>query len=257
MKTYARELVARLPRVAPEYAYVPFTRGRQLRLGRAGRASAGDAARAARSRALPVAVRAGARCRARFVITIHDLIHLRFPQYFKAKVGPYYATVVRLACARAAARHHRRRAHGRRSRDVSGRRPRESPRHSARRRRAFSRPVRRIAARARICSTSAITAQHKDLPTLFDAWSALPERLEVDLYLTGPDDFGGELQRRSGAARAIVALGDVGDERLAAYYAGARRSCSRRCARASGCRCSRRWPPAAPWSRATTPCRGR
>ena len=37
----------------------------------------------------------------RFVITIHDLIHLRFPQYFKAKVGPYYRTVVRRACARA------------------------------------------------------------------------------------------------------------------------------------------------------------
>ncbi len=38
---------------------------------------------------------------ARFVITIHDLIHLRFPQYFKAKVTPYYHTVVRWACARA------------------------------------------------------------------------------------------------------------------------------------------------------------
>ena len=24
------------------------------------------------------------------IITIHDLIHLRFPDYFKAKVGPYY-----------------------------------------------------------------------------------------------------------------------------------------------------------------------
>ncbi|HEY2474895.1 MAG TPA: glycosyltransferase, partial [Candidatus Cybelea sp.] len=63
--------------------------------------------------------------------------------------------------------------------------------------------------------------KHKDLATLFDAWSALPADLPIDLYLTGPDDFGGELQRRSGATRAIVALGDVPAERLGSYYAGA------------------------------------
>ncbi len=40
--------------------------------------------------------------------------------------------------------------------------------------------------------------EHKDLATLFAAWSALPEEWHVDLYLTGPDDFGGELQQRSG-----------------------------------------------------------
>jgi len=37
----------------------------------------------------------------------------------------------------------------------------------------------------------------------------------------GPDDFNGELQRRGGAGRQIVALGDVPTERLVAYYAGA------------------------------------
>jgi glycosyltransferase involved in cell wall biosynthesis len=62
---------------------------------------------------------------------------------------------------------------------------------------------------------------HKNLATLFDAWSRLPAEDTVDLYLTGPDDFDGELQRRSTATRAIAALGDVPDERLEAYYAGA------------------------------------
>ena len=42
-----------------------------------------------------------------------------------------------------------------------------------------------------------------------------------ELYVTGHDDFGGELQRRSTQLRTIVALGDISTERLASYYAGA------------------------------------
>ena len=63
--------------------------------------------------------------------------------------------------------------------------------------------------------------RHKDLPTLFEAWSHLPAPATLDLYLTGPDDFAGELQRRSSLPRRIVALGDVSTEQLIAYYAGA------------------------------------
>jgi glycosyltransferase involved in cell wall biosynthesis len=50
----------------------------------------------------------------------------------------------------------------------------------------------------------------------------LPPEAAVDLYLTGPDDFEGELQRRSTSDRRIVALGDVPAELLPSYYAGAR-----------------------------------
>ncbi|MEO6834503.1 MAG: glycosyltransferase family 1 protein, partial [Candidatus Tumulicola sp.] len=64
--------------------------------------------------------------------------------------------------------------------------------------------------------------RHKDLATLFAAWSAMPEDCRIDLYVTGPDDFAGELQKRRTASREIVALGDVSKERLRAYYAGAR-----------------------------------
>jgi glycosyltransferase involved in cell wall biosynthesis len=221
MSTYARELVTRLPRVAPEYAYVPFTHG-----GNFGWSEQVE---------LPLAIRRAnldmvhflsqyvpALLPSRFVVTIHDLIHLRFPQYFKAKVGPYYATLVRFACARA------RRVITDDDRTVDDlaaflgvkrAKVRVIPLGVGE---IFLRPVEPYAAARPYLLYVGNHREHKDLPTLFEAWSSLPDAWHVDLYLTGPDDFGGELQRRSGAARAIVALGNVTTERLAAYYAGAR-----------------------------------
>ena len=101
MKTYVRELVARLPHVAPEFAYATFTQGanfdwsEQVSLPRAIRDAKLDVIHFL-SQYVPVLLPRT------FVVTIHDLIHLRFSQYFKAKVRPYYATVVRYACSRAA-----------------------------------------------------------------------------------------------------------------------------------------------------------
>jgi glycosyltransferase involved in cell wall biosynthesis len=222
MKTYAAELNARLPRVAPDFTFVPFTRGTNFGWSE--------------QVALPLAI---GRARldlvhylslyapllspVRSIVTIHDLIHLRFPEYFKAKVGPYYRTAVRWACARA------RRVITDDERTIgdlqkflgvdpqkvrvvalgvderflqAGRAPRApSPR--------------------RYFLYAGNHRRHKDLPTLFAAWSALGDEAPIDLYVTGPDDFGGELQRRRTASRAIVALGDVPPERLAGYYAGA------------------------------------
>jgi glycosyltransferase involved in cell wall biosynthesis len=220
MKTYARELVARLPHVAPENEYVTFSAGgnfgwsEQIRLPLAIRRARLDLVHFL-AQYVPLALPA------RFVMTIHDLIHLRFPQYFKAKVGPYYATVVRFACARAA--------------------------------RVITDDARTVedlvtllgVERAKIrvvplgvdeVFLAAVTPhaaprpyllyvgnhrEHKSLATLFEAWSCLPESRRIDLYLTGPDDFGGELQQRSSDTRAIVTLGDVTTQDLVAYYAGA------------------------------------
>ncbi len=221
MKNYGRELVARLPRVAPEYAYVPFAQGgnfgwsEQIALPLAIRRARLDLVHFL-SQYVPVIVPR------RFVITIHDLIHLRFPEYFKAKVAPYYATVVRFACARAA------RVITDDDRTVEDlafflgvdrAKIRVVPLGVGE---AFARVVAPFAAPRPYLFYVGNHREHKNLSTLFEAWSALPESWGIDLYLTGPDDFGGELQRRSGGARAIVALGDVTTERLAEYYAGAK-----------------------------------
>lgn len=221
MTTYVRELVARLPRVAPEYEYVTFTEGANF--GWSEQASLPLALRRAKldvvhflSQYVPVFLPR------RFVMTIHDLIHLRFPEYFKAKVGPYYATVVRRACARAQMVI----TDDDRTVDdlatllgVQRAKIRVIPLGVSE---LFLRPVQAHGGTRPYLLYVGNHREHKDLATLFEAWSTLPESWQIDLYLTGPDDFGGELQRRSGRDREIVALGDVATERLAAYYAGAR-----------------------------------
>ncbi len=160
-------------------------------------------------------------------MTIHDLIHLRFPQYFKAKVGPYYGRVVRM------------RARGRARVITDDERTREDfdafsasirrrfvviplgvderfsyhPERSEESRRAVERPYLLYVGNHR---------RHKSLSTLIAAWEALPERCDVDLLLTGPDDFEGALQRVSDGRRRAQALGDVSNDRLAALYRDAR-----------------------------------
>ena len=221
MKAYVRELAARLPRVAPEYDYVPFTRGgnfgwqEQIALPLAMK-------RARLNLAHFLALYVPAIVPVRFVVTIHDLIHLRFPHHFKAKVRPYYETVVRWTCARAA----RVVTDDERTVEdlvellgVKRAKIRVIPLGVSE---PFFQPRAPFAGPRPYVLYVGNHRTHKDLATLFEAWSALPPGLDVDLYLTGPDDFGGDLQRRSGANRSIVALGDVPDERLAAYYAGAR-----------------------------------
>ena len=221
MQTYVRELVARLPRVAPEYSYVPFTKGgnfgwsEQVALPLLLRRAKLDAVHFL-SQYVPVLLPR------RFIVTIHDLIHLRFPQYFKSKVGPYYAAVVRRACARAS----RVITDDDRTVDdleellgVNRAKVRVIPLGVSE---IFSGVVVPHRAARPYFLYVGNHREHKDLATLFAAWSNLPERYELDLLLTGADDFGGELQRRSTARRAIVALGNVSASALAGYYAGAR-----------------------------------
>jgi glycosyltransferase involved in cell wall biosynthesis len=221
MKTYAQELAARLPRVAPEYAYITFTQGanfgwdEQVRLRAAIRRARLDVVHFL-SLYTPLLLPP------RFVITIHDLIHLRFPQYFKAKVRPYYSTVVRWACARA----QRVITDDERTVEdlaeflhVDRAKVRVIPLGVAE---SFLQPVTPFVARRPYLLYVGNHREHKDLATLFDAWSALLEHWPIDLYLTGDDDFGGELQRRSARGGEIVALGDLTTSNLAAYYAGAR-----------------------------------
>ena len=221
MQTYARELARRLPRVAPEYDYVTFTAGGNF--GWSEQVALPWKMRRARvALAHFLALYAPVVIPVRYVVTIHDLIHLRFPQYFKAKVGPYYHTVVRSLCARAA----RIITDDERTIEdlvallgVDARKIRVIPLGVEERFLETVSP--RVAARPYVLYAGN-HRRHKDLPTLFAGWSALPESLGVDLYVTGSDDFGGELKRRSTAHRQIVALGEVTASELAGLYAGAR-----------------------------------
>jgi glycosyltransferase involved in cell wall biosynthesis len=221
MKAYARELAARLPRVAPDLAFVTFDRGanfswdEQVRLPAALRAARLDLTHFLSLYTPVFAPRPS-------VITIHDLIHLRFPEYFKSKVGPYYQTVVRRACARAA-----------RVITDDERTIEDLQRFLG----VDPAKVRVVALGVDDCYLRAPQPHrgerpyllyvgnhraHKDLPTLFAAWSSLDAERALDLYLTGDDDFGDALAAYRRTNGRIVALGEVGEGELASYYAGAR-----------------------------------
>lgn len=219
MKAYAEELATRLPRVAPDLHFETVVRSSALSL--------------AEQVAVPLALR---RTRARlvhflsmyaplfgprpYVITIHDLIHLRFPQYFKRRVGPYYATIVRGVCARAArviTDDERTVDDLRRFLGVSPENvvvvplgvddvflgdttPAPEPR-----------PYFLYAGNHR---------EHKDLPTLFAAWQALDPAWEIDLLLTGDDDLRADAVRPRRERGELRFLGTVNSVRLAQLYAG-------------------------------------
>jgi glycosyltransferase involved in cell wall biosynthesis len=220
MIAYARELRARLPRVAPEFTYRFFDRGgnfgwnEQLAMPLAMRRSRPVVSHFL-SQYVPLLPPAP------FVLTIHDLIHLRFPQFFKSKVGPYYRTVVRNACARAArviTDDPRTIDDLRRLLHVDAEKIRVVPLGVGE---AFSAPAAAYRGERPYLLYVGNHRTHKNLATLFEAWDTLPERAAVDLYVTGRDDFDGGLERRSTPRRRIVALGDVSEGALISYYRGA------------------------------------
>lgn len=221
MQAYARELAARLPRIAPDLQFEVFTHGKnfgwdeQVRLPAAIRRARPDLVHCLSLYTPLFPPRP-------YVVTIHDLIHLRFPQYFKSKVGPYYQTHVRFVCARASriiTDDERTIVDLQRFLGVDASRVRVVPlgvddeylrEHSPR---AAERPYILYAGNHR---------PHKDLATLFEAWAALPEELPLDLYVTGEDDFGELRARFSRQNGRALALGDVSASGLASLYAGAR-----------------------------------
>jgi len=108
MKTYVRELVARLPRVAPDLQFIVFSNetlsvtARNATLAPVSTFVAANGAvgeqllypRQLNKRRPDIihymSVYAPRFSHRRHVYTIHDLIHLRFPQYFSWKVPLYY-----------------------------------------------------------------------------------------------------------------------------------------------------------------------
>ena len=219
MAAYARELVARLPRVAPDLSFATVERTRALDL--AEQLQAPRALRAVHPRLVHhLAFYAPVFAPRPTIVTIHDLIHLRFPKLFKSTVGPYYATVVRAVCARAA-------------RIIT-----DDERTVADLERFLGVPPRKVAIVAlgaddayREAAEPYANARpyflnvgnhrpHKNLATLFAAWSALPAELEADLLLTGPDDLNGSDKPRR-VRGELRFLGDVSVDLLRRLYRGA------------------------------------
>lgn len=220
MTAYAEELAARLPRVAPDLRFATLVRTSALDLGE----QIGLPLRLRRVRPRLVhhlsvyAPLVGARPT---IVTIHDLIHLRFPEYFKNRVGPYYATVVRALCRRAV-----------RVITDDERTVEDLERH-------LGVPPNKVAivplgADDRYFADLAPVVPerpyflyvgnhrpHKDLATLFAAWETLDPAFDVDLYLTGNDDLSASAIAPRRARGRLRFLGDVRTEELPALYRNA------------------------------------
>lgn len=231
MQRYVRELARHLPQVAPELEFVVYASGgnfgwnEQVTLPRWIARSRVDLVHFL-SQYTPLFVPA------RSIVTIHDLIHLRFPEQFKAKVGPYYRFVVGRACARAArviTDDERTVEDLQRFLAVDPKKIRVIPLGVDT---PIPSPSTPPTLETTLSTGSANAAspyflyvgnhrRHKNLQTLLDAWSALPERYRVDLCLTGGDDFGGALERASRCGRRARALGELSADDLARSYSGA------------------------------------
>jgi len=219
MTAYAEALAERLPRIAPDLHFETLVRTSAVSV--AEQVGLPLALRRARPRLVHFlsvyAPLAGPRP---YVITIHDLIHLRFPEFFKRTVGPYYATVVRAVCAGAA-------------RVIT-----DDERTIDDLDRFLGVPARKVAivplgvdelyrhdAQPPLGDTPYFLyagnhREHKDLATLLAAWERLDPAIDIDLVLTGTDDLGDapRPQRTHGTLRFA---GHVDAADLARLYAGA------------------------------------
>jgi glycosyltransferase involved in cell wall biosynthesis len=219
MLAYARALRGLLPRVAPELRLATF--------------GSGDNFDAAEQLGIPLAL---LRLRPRlvhfptpfvprfvpapYVVTVHDVIDLEFPQYVKRKVGPYWRTVVApvLRAARAVITDDARTVSLlQRFAGVAPAKVRVIP-LGVDAPEPLPPPLRRPRPFVLYAGNH---RPHKDLPTLVRAWAALPARFAVDLLLTGPDNAGLRAAGTRGDRGVLVFLGECADAELWAAYRGA------------------------------------
>jgi len=220
MTAYAEELARRLPRVAPDLRFTAVVRSSALDV----REQIGLPLRLRRTRPRLVhhlAVYAPFFGFRPTIVTIHDLIHLRFPAMFKSRVRPYYATVVRAVCARAArviTDDERTIEDLERYLGVAPRKIVVVPLGVDDR---YFENVAPVAAERRYFLYVGNHKPHKDLATLFAAWEALAPAFDVDLYVTGSDDFPESAISPRRARGKVRFLGDVRQSELPALYRGA------------------------------------
>lgn len=249
MKAYVKELVARLPRLAPEFTFLVFSNealevdsanatlrpverwlarnggiGEQVFYGR-------RLARAQPDLVHYMSVYAPRLCGLPHVYTIHDLIHLRFPEYFSWKVPPYYGLVVG-AVARSArfVITDARATVGdlQRCLDVTAARTRVVPLGVAeafvldeRARMQFRSPVQKRLGLERAYFVYAGNHRpHKNIRTLVEGWRMTQTASDLVLTEEGPFDF--DLDSGAKANGRIVRAGRISQAELIALYAGCR-----------------------------------
>ena len=220
MTAYVEELARRLPRVAPDLRFESVVRTSGL--DRCEQVDLPLLLRRLHPRLVHyLSVYAPLVSVRPYVITIHDLVHLRFPAYFKRSVGPYYRTVVRAVCAGAARvitddertlpdlQHYL---------GVPPEKVRIVPLGIDD---AFLAPVEPALAERPYFFYAGNHRPHKDLETLFRAWEALDPALEADLVLTGHDDDDIALVRPRRQRGRLRFAGHVPQTELARLYCGA------------------------------------
>ena len=211
MRAYTRAVLERVPRVAPDIALIPVD-APVAALPFALRSAHAQLVHLPYLDVVPFAPRP-------YVAMVHDLIHLRFPQLFspvtaafwRAVAAPVYRGAARLLVSDprvaddcvmllGAARERIRIVPLGYDDGVPEAQPWPA-----------DRPYVFYAGNHR---------PHKGLDTLYTAWHALPERIALDLVLTGPDEpaVRERFVRRHGA---IAFLGDLDDATLARRYRGA------------------------------------
>jgi glycosyltransferase involved in cell wall biosynthesis len=212
---YSRKLREWLPRVAPDIGLIPVGSGDNFDL--------------AEQIALPLAIaRSGAQLAhfptlfvprfvpGAYIVTVHDLIDMHFPQFVKRHVQPYVrafvAPVVR--GARAVITDDEATVDDlERFLGVDARRVHVIPLGND----ALDTPVPMERPRPYVLYVGN-RRPHKNLATLVRAWSALPPERSVDLVLSGaPDD----VLRAARGPGELVFLGEQTDEQLRRWYAGA------------------------------------
>ena len=243
MKAYVREVVARLPRVAPDLEFavvsnddgvlssVNGTSSTAVALGESAAANASWGEQSALPRLMRatgaalahfMSVYAPIRSRLPYVYTIHDLIHKRYPRYFSWKIPVYYAFVVGPVARRARAVltdaaptiHDLTRYLG-----VMPERVRVVPlgvserfaagdARRARERWQLERPFFLYAGNHR---------PHKNLATLAAAWHAMEEPCDLVITEDGPLGFASNSFEKSNGK--IVAAGRISTRELADLYA--------------------------------------
>jgi glycosyltransferase involved in cell wall biosynthesis len=220
MALYVRKLAELLPRVAPDLRFAFVGNGDNFDLAEQVELPLTLARLRPRlahipSPFVPLVVPAP------FVLTIHDLIDLHYPQFGKRKVGPYYRYGVGPVARRA-------RAVITDDAGTAG---------------DLERFLGVDAARIRIVplgvdlpppAASPRTSDvpyflyvgnhrgHKNLTTLVRAWAALPDTVDVDLLLTGDDDVGAAFAGLSRKRGKLIFTGAVSETELAVLYRDAR-----------------------------------